>query len=138
MQRCKAFFVQELYAILVLHNTTTMPRIKIHTIICNVPDESDKDEIFLKVNDKKIWPDKAKYSKIGVDESLEIKKGGSFSGSWMELELWDFDYTSRNDHLGTFHLDLSQAPGHYGTILTLNEDASDRADYMLNWELLGE
>lgn len=113
-----------------------MPQIKIHTIICNVPDESDKDEIYLKVNDKKIWPKKAKYLKIGVDESLEVKIGGKFSGQWMELELWDFDYTSRNDHLGTFHLDMSQGQGHYGTILTANEEVSQHVDYMLNWEIL--
>ena len=51
-------------------------------------------------------------------------------------ELWDFDFTSRNDHLGTFHLELNQTPGHYGTILSNNMDVSEEADYMLNWEIL--
>ena len=71
-----------------------MPRLRIHIIICNVPDESDKDEIYLEVNGKKIWPEKSKYLRIGVNESLEVKIGGKFSGQWMELELWDYDYTS--------------------------------------------
>ncbi|MEO9482268.1 MAG: hypothetical protein ABJG47_02435 [Ekhidna sp.] len=113
-----------------------MPQIKIHAIICNVPDESDKDEIFLKISDRKVWPQKSKYLKIGVDEAIEVSIGGKFEGHWMALELWDYDYTSRNDHLGTFHLDMTQEQGHYGTILTLNEEVSDHADYMLNWEIL--
>lgn len=113
-----------------------MPKIKIHTIICNVPDEEDKDEIFLMINGTKVWPTKSKFKKIGVDESLEVELSNSFQGEWMELELWEYDYTSRNDHLGTFHLELSGTPGHYGAILTLNEKVTDHADYMLNWEII--
>ena len=113
-----------------------MSRIKIHAIICNVPDESDKDEIFLKVKGEKIWPKKSKFMKIGVDEVLDVHIGGKFSGKWIEVELWEYDYTSRNDHLGTFHLELAQDSGHYGTILTNNEGVSSHADYTLNWEIL--
>lgn len=115
-----------------------MTQIRIHAIICNVPDESDKDEIFLKINDQKIWPQKSKFQKIGVDEVLDVKVAGNFEGEWLELELWDYDYTSRNDHLGTFHLELNQDPGHYGAILTTNMEVSEHADYMLNWEILKE
>ncbi|WP_462247664.1 C2 domain-containing protein [Ekhidna sp.] len=113
-----------------------MPQIKIHAVICNVPDESDKDEIYLKIEDKKVWPQKSKFSKIGVDEALNVDVEGNFQGDWLALELWDFDYTSKNDHLGTFHLDLNQDPGHYGEILTNNMEVSEHADYMLNWEII--
>ncbi|WP_436517658.1 hypothetical protein [Ekhidna sp. To15] len=115
-----------------------MPQIKIHTIICNVPDESDKDEIFLKCNGQKIWPEKSRFLKIGVDEALDVNVNQNFDGDWLELELWDFDYTSRNDHLGTFHLDLTQGTGHFGTILSNNADVSEEADYMINWEILAK
>ncbi len=113
-----------------------MPKIKIDAIICNVPDESDKDEIFLKIDGKKIWPAKSKFMKIGVDEVLDINLIENLEGDWIELELWEFDYTSRNDHLGSFHLDLTQGAGHYGTILSNNTEVSEEADYMLNWEIL--
>lgn len=113
-----------------------MTRIKILSIICNIPDEEDQDEIFLKLNDKKIWPAKSKFERIGVDDKLDIKLAGKFNGSTLALELWDYDYTSRNDHLGTFHLELNEPPGNYGTILTPNDDVTDHADYMLNWTLL--
>lgn len=113
-----------------------MPKIKLHAIICNVPDESDKDEIFLKINGQKIWPNKSKFMKIGVDEALDIKIEENFEGDWAEIELWDFDYTSRNDFLGSFHLEITQEAGHYGTILTNNTDVSEEADYMINWEIL--
>ena len=113
-----------------------MTKIKLNEIICNVPDEADKDEIFLKLNGQKIWPQKSKYQKIGVDEAIDVNIGGEFDGEWVEVELWDFDFASRNDHLGTFHLELNQTSGHYGTILSNNMDVSEEADYMLNWEIL--
>lgn len=115
-----------------------MTQIVIQAIICNVPDESDKDEIYIKHNDQKIWPQKSKFLKIGVDEVLDIKVSQNHDGDWVELELWEYDYTSKNDHLGSFHLDLNQAPGHYGTILSNNMDVSEHADYMINWEIISE
>ncbi|MEP1035282.1 hypothetical protein [Ekhidna sp.] len=115
-----------------------MSKIKIHAIICNVPDESGTDEIFLKVENLKIWPVNSKFLKIGVDEVLDVNVSRNVDGDWLELELWDFDYTSRNDHLGSFHLDLKQEQGHYGTILSNNTEVSEHADYMINWELFPE
>jgi hypothetical protein len=49
-----------------------MPFLKISSIVCEVPEESDKDEIYLMFRDKKIWPQNQKYFKIDVDEILSI------------------------------------------------------------------
>ncbi len=115
-----------------------MPNIKLHAVICNVPDEPDKDEIFLGIQNKKIWPLKSKFQKVGVDEALALNVSAKFETAWVEIELWDYDYMSKNDHLGSFHLDLTQDAGHYGTILSNNNEVSKQADYMINWEILAE
>ncbi|GAB4236639.1 MAG: hypothetical protein Tsb0034_11360 [Ekhidna sp.] len=114
-----------------------MPQVILHSIICNVPDEPDKDEIMLFFKGNKIWPKKTKYIKIGVDDKVDVNIKGTFNEGWIEIELWDFDFTSRNDHLGTFHLDTTASTGHYGCMLSTNTEVSEHADYILNWEILG-
>lgn len=114
-----------------------MPKIRLNHLICNTPNEDNKDEVFLKYKDKKIWPQKGKFMKMGVDDSLEIGIAGNFPAGWVEIELWDYDYTRRNNHLGTFHLEVTGEPGHTGTILSVNEEVSEIADYTLNWQTAG-
>lgn len=113
-----------------------MPQIKLSTLICNVTHEKNKDEVFLIFNGKRLWPKKVKYRKIGVDDKEDIDIVGSFKNGWIEIELWDFDYTKKNNHLGTFHLEITDDPGQFGSILSLNEAMDSEADYTLNWEIL--
>jgi hypothetical protein len=116
---------------------TDMPLIKLSSIICQTPDESDKDEIYLKVKGKKIWPMDARYVKIDVDEQVNINlKFRASKGLW-EIELWEYDLTSKNDHLGNFLIDVKDGKGSFTDMLTVNEDVTDHADYVLNWEILG-
>ncbi|MEQ8241115.1 MAG: hypothetical protein RIA69_18000 [Cyclobacteriaceae bacterium] len=116
-----------------------MPLIKLTSILCECPEESDKDEIYLKFGDQKIWPIGKKFIKIDTDEELVIGlKTKVTKIGWMTIELWEYDLTSSNDHLGTFHLEInSDEPETKTTILSRNEDFSQKASYMLNWEVLG-
>ncbi|MEM9896169.1 MAG: hypothetical protein AAF789_07340 [Bacteroidota bacterium] len=113
-----------------------MAKIRLRTIICINPDESDKDEIYIKFRDKKIWPKNANYHRLGVDEKATLGLSSSFKSEWVELELWDYDFASKNDFLGTFQLQTTQEPGHYGTVLTNNLEVSEHAEYVLNWEIV--
>ena len=49
-----------------------MPYLKIKSIVCEIAEEDDKDEIYLIHQEKKIWPKDKKFEKIDVDESLNI------------------------------------------------------------------
>ena len=114
-----------------------MPVLKLTSIVCEVPEESDKDEIYLKFNDKKIWPPKSKYLKIDVDETLNIGLSVKITKpGTLKLDLWEWDAASRNDHLGTFLLDIPNLePASYTDLLIRNEKGAERASYYLNWEI---
>lgn len=114
-----------------------MPYLTISSIVCEVPEESDKDEIFLIQKGRKIWPKDKRYLKIDVDETLpvglklKINKPGK-----LKLELWDFDLASKNDLLGVFELEItSLEAGGYTDLLLRNEPDAKKASYFLNWEI---
>lgn len=112
-----------------------MPKIKLNRVHCTLPDEVDKDEMYLKHKGKKIWPQGSIYYRVDtgdtayVDLILEVDEG------WTEIELWDFDYLSRNDFLGTFRFKVGNQPGVYTNDMTLVEKNST-ASYILDWEVL--
>lgn len=112
-----------------------MPKIKLNRVHCTLPDEVDKDEMYLKHEGKKIWPQGSIYYRVDtgdtayVDLTLQVEEG------WTEIELWDFDYLSRNDFLGTFRFKVGNEPGVYTNSMKLMEKNST-ASYILDWEIL--
>lgn len=112
-----------------------MPTVTISSIICELPQETDKDEIYLVFKGKKIWPRDQKYQKIDTDENLPINIKLKLNGKgWLKLELWEYDLTSKNDHLGTFHLKVDDSEGDFSEMLT-NIDPNSEVSYFLNWQL---
>ncbi|WP_258103128.1 hypothetical protein [Marinoscillum sp. MHG1-6] len=114
-----------------------MPTLKLSSIVCEVPEESDKDEIYLKFRDKKIWPQKGKYQQIDTDEtlhiglSIKIERTGT-----LKLDLWEYDLTSKDDHLGVFQLEITSLdPGRFTELLVRDEEGAERASYYINWEI---
>lgn len=115
-----------------------MPRIKLLTVQCMVPDEIDKDEMYLKYNGLKIWPKGDLYWRIDSGEKAEINVELDLPEGWVKIALWDFDFISPNDHLGDFDFEVSSAlPGKYSTSMHITEKDST-ASYILSWEVLGE
>ena len=112
-----------------------MPKIKLSRIHCKLPDEIDKDEMYLKMNGEKIWPAGSIYYRVDtgdivdLDVTLDVKEG------WTEIELWDFDYLSRNDFLGKFRFKVDSKIGKYTNTMTLVEENSS-ASYLLEWEIV--
>jgi len=113
-----------------------MVRIKLKTIVCNVPEEIDKDEMYLKHQGKKFWPDGKRYFRIDVGDRVDVDHEIEVTQGWNEIELWDFDFTSRNDHLGTFKIKVDPDPGQYSASLIQNKKETATASYFLMWEVL--
>lgn len=111
-------------------------KILLSTIKCTVPDEIDKDEMYLKYKGSKIWPEGQLYFRIDVDEIAKVNKTLEVPEGWVEIELWDFDFTSRNDHLGTFRFKVDNQPGKYSCSMKINEKETEAASYLLFWEIL--
>ena len=99
---------------------------------CYLSDEDDGDEIFIKMDGEKIWPDPEKYMTIvdedtPIDLEFIISKGDSF-----DLELWDYDLLSANDLLGKISI---QATSHGHFLTDFHKTASDESKYALEWEV---
>ncbi|MEO9964194.1 MAG: hypothetical protein ABJF11_00305 [Reichenbachiella sp.] len=114
-----------------------MPRIKLNRVHCTLPDEVDKDEMYLRHKGEKIWPKGAIYYSVDTGDVAPVNLIMEVEEGWNEIELWDFDFLSRNDFLGTFRFKVDQTPGYYTNSMHLVEKGST-ASYILDWEILKE
>ena len=115
-----------------------MPKIKLIKLQCIVNDEVDEDEVFLKYNGDKIWPESGLYKGIDNSETFEVDVDIKVDDpqKLTIIELWDFDYLSANDFLGTFEMTLgADTHGLFSTSMKLKENGST-ASYILYWEIL--
>ncbi|MEQ8473279.1 MAG: hypothetical protein RIC35_18935 [Marinoscillum sp.] len=115
-----------------------MARLLLKELECIVNDEIDEDEVYLKYNGEKIWPEHGLYK--GIDNSETFEVGVEIShpdrNEPVVIELWDFDYLSANDFLGTFEMIIGEDhEGSFSTSMNIKEKGST-ASYILFWEIL--
>lgn len=108
-----------------------MSQLKLLTLQCLVSDEDYLDEIYIKINKKKIWPENSRYKKMEVGDA-KINIPLPDAAGEVEIELWDWDLISRNDLLGTFNLHLDDSKGVFSTELKIIGKTNAR--YILHWE----
>ncbi len=107
--------------------------IKLHNILCYLPDEST-DEIYLKYNGKKIWPKDYKYFSMKEESSAELKiETNVAKGASINIELWEYDDLSPDDKLGKFILEADKLGGPYTSDM-IKEDKG-KSKYGLSWEV---
>lgn len=123
------------YYLYSLNKKIEMPKIKLISVQCTTPDEIDKDEMYLKMNGEKIWPEGERYHRVDTGDIEEVNLEMEVSEGWNEIEVWDFDFISKNDLLGAFKFKVDTEAGEYSTSMTLLEKNST-ASYMLSWEIL--
>ena len=106
----------------------------LRSITCHKPSETDKDEIFIKYRGEKLWPS-GKFTKIDADQTVHLNIELDNPTIWVEIELWEYDYLSRNDHLGDFVFKSQNYPGTYTHELKPMDDFEGKVEYSLTWEL---
>lgn len=114
-----------------------MPKIRLNAVHCTLPDEIDKDEMYLKYKGEKIWPKGSIYYRVDTGDVAQVGLTMEVEEGWNEIELWDFDFLSRNDFLGKFRFKVDDEPGVYTNSMNLVEENST-ASYILDWEILEE
>ena len=100
---------------------------------CHVPDEADRDEVYLKFEGRRIWPVKDKFvrAKVGANE-VGVELGRRSPAEELIVELWDYDTLSLNDHLGDFAIKADRL----GTFSSeLNSPKNKAVRYTLTWEV---
>ena len=108
-----------------------MPKLKLSSITCMQTDESDKDEIYLKVHDKKIWPVRQKFYPIDTDEEASIDLSFDVKNGKVSIDLWEFDFIGSNEILGSFIFKIDQ-PGSYSEMMS---NLKGEASYVLNYDV---
>lgn len=115
-----------------------MTKINLTKLQCIVNDEIDEDEVYLKYNGDKIWPESGLYKSIDNSETFDVNVIIEHEDPYVpvKIELWDFDYLSANDFLGTFDMIIgSDNSGSFSTSMRLKEEGST-ASYILFWEIV--
>ena len=105
---------------------------------CYFVEESDYDDVYLKFNRQKIWPKDKKQQPIMMDTTTElnveikdIKKNQE-----VVIELWDWDFLSPNDKLGSFTMFIEGESGPFSTDMVQNVKETKKAKYTLDWEVV--
>ena len=112
--------------------------IRLLHVFCSLTDETDGDELYLKRDKKKIWPVDSKFLKIKPNQrvSLGIELTEIPQNEMTTIELWDFDYLSRNDLLGTFNIQPEDVwKGNTYQTDMRKKDLEEMANYTLTWEV---
>ena len=114
-----------------------------HTLIlnrlhCYFVEESEYDDVFLKYKGKKIWPKDKKQQPMMMDTSqdLDIEINNISRGQEVIIELWDWDWISPNDKLGTFSMIVQGDSGPFSTDMIQNKKETNKAKYTLDWEVI--
>lgn len=110
--------------------------IRIKNIHCYFYEEDDGDEVFLKINGRKVWPIDANWHRMKA-ESLPIDHviDGFTPGEKIDLEVWDYDYLSPNDYMGKMSMLIDKPGGPYTTDMQL-ADPKQIARYSITWEII--
>lgn len=98
--------------------------------------ESDGDEIFIKLNNKKIWPEAERYSTVSDSQPARLNHTiplTKLEGT-IEVELWEYDNIISSTCLGKFPLHLTETGGPFNTDLKLT--SKEFARYSLTWEVI--
>ena len=111
--------------------------VKLVKLDCYLTDENDSDEVFLKINGKKFWPEDKAYQSMDYGE-YEINSliKDIPADNWLSIELWDQDVISKNDKLGTFELFVDKVGGPFNTDMKPNPKESTKAKYNLTWKII--
>lgn len=109
-------------------------KLRLIRLNCYRSDEKYGDEVFLKMNDEKIWPMGEKYKEIDegtVELNLEIQ--AVMPDTLVAIELWDYDLLTPNDKLGEFSMLINERGGPFTTDLKVTP--GEEAKYSLEWEV---
>ncbi len=110
--------------------------LRILNIYCYITDETGFDDLYLVINKKKVWPARKRFFPIRPGRTTVNTELKAFDpDTAVEIEVWDFDYISRNDLLGKVPVFLDEPGGPYTTDMIQNKYETEKAKYSIEWEI---
>jgi len=112
--------------------------LKLLRLHCYVVEENEYDDVFLKYNGEKIWPQDKKMQPVMMDTTTELNLTITNLSLYqqVEIEVWDWDMLTPNDRLGTFSLIIDGEDDQFSTDMIQNEKETRKAKYTLDWVLV--
>ena len=112
----------------------TFYTVRLLKLYCYRQEENDGDEVYINYNERRLWPKEDKYYKMDKSEgAVDAEIKNIKSDVVLSLELWDYDYMSRNDKLGLFTMLVNEKGGPFRTDMLAQNDHG--AKYSLEWEV---
>ncbi len=106
-------------------------------LFCYMVEEHDYDDVYLKMKGDKIWPLNRKNQPMQMDSSAElnVEINEIEEGQVVNIELWDWDFISKDDLLGIFTMIVEETGGPFSTDMVQNTKETNTAKYTLTWEV---
>lgn len=108
---------------------------KLHRLKCLLNSEDQGDEIYVKYQGRKIWPENKKWHRIvqGDEIDMDVVHPVTHVGGKIVIELWECDLLTKSN-LGNFTF-LADSPGGPFTVDMITKNS--KAKYSLVWEAVG-
>jgi hypothetical protein len=109
---------------------------RLKTLVAHVQTEADGDELFLKIDGRKIWPSDNRFIRFDNKQSVEVNHLCNLDilGGFLDIELWEYDNILFSSCIGEFVLSLDEAGGPYYS--DLKPSNGSKARYSLIWEVV--
>ncbi|BAY90747.1 MULTISPECIES: hypothetical protein [unclassified Tolypothrix] len=82
------------------------------------------DDLYIKVDSKKIWPNSGKYKEINSQQTKETGYSYQIPENGTTIELWDYDSISSDDKLGYLTIPESHNAGYFTYLVSNNDEGS--------------
>lgn len=107
---------------------------RLHSIKCLLNSEDNGDEIYLRYNGKKIWPENRKWHRMRPSDEVVLNIIHLIENNvdLVDLELWESDFLSHNK-LGSFIFLRDSKGGPFNVDL---KQKDKKAKYSLVWEAI--
>lgn len=117
-------------------NMAMQYKLNLSTLIKYLDEEHDGDELYLKVDGKRIFPYDKKFFKMSSEALLlDLKFPVEELGKWIKIELWEYNFVFSDVLLGSFQLFMDKYSENETFIADLHVVRGTKAKYSLTWGL---
>ena len=111
-------------------------KLRLLTLNCYATEETGYDDVYLMLNNEKIWPKKRRQLPVHIgNTALNVEISDIESGTALDIEIWDYDVISKNDLMGHVPFYIDKPGGPFSTDMIPDPVEAKVAKYTIEWEI---
>jgi hypothetical protein len=111
-------------------------KLRLLTLNCYATEETGYDDVYLMLNNEKIWPKKKRQLPVHIgNTALNVEISDIESGTALDIEIWDYDVISKNDLMGHVPFYIDKPGGPFSTDMIPDPVEAKVAKYTIEWEI---